>query len=502
VRTSRWAWALTGLLAGVSGLATSYLASTWLNLRGNPVTQVAEQVIRITPGKVAEAAIQAVGHKDKPLLVTGVLVVLLLFFAGIGLVSRRSIDRGVGLFILLGVVGLVAQQMQYDAPVAGILPVVVGVVTWALVLSLLAGQLRTRPFVEMDNGRRFFLSAGAVSAGSLVLGALGWKVGGRLRAVDQARSALKIPGVTSPAAPAGSSVGLKGIAPWQTSAQHFYRIDTTLSPPAIAPKDWSVRIHGLVDHPMTLTYDDLLARERTEAWVTLNCVSNTVGGPLISNAWWSGVRLDDLLQEAGVQSGADAVKQTSDDGWTCGTPLSALTDGRDAMLALAMNGQPLPIEHGFPVRTVVPGLYGYVSACKWVVDMEVTNFSEISAYWTDRGWGELGPVKISSRIDVPRSGAEVPAGDVTFGGVAWAQHTGIQGVEFSVDGGDWTPGEIASPPTDDTWVQWKGVSTVDEGDHLVRVRAIDKTGAVQTGVQQDVLPDGATGWHSSDFRAT
>ena len=242
--------------------------------------------------------------------------------------------------------------------------------------------------------------------------------------------------------------------------------------------------------------------EFTEAWITLNCVSNPVGGPLIGNAWWSGVRLADILAMAGPQAGADAVLQTSDDGWTCGTPLEALTDGRNAMLAVAMNGTPLPIEHGFPVRTVVPGLYGYVSACKWVVDIEVTNFAEISAYWTDKGWGELGPVKMSSRVDVPRSGADVPAGEVTFGGVAWAQHTGIEGVEFSVDGGDWTTGEIAALPTNDTWVQWSGTADVEEGDHTVRVRAIDKHGTVQTGVEADVLPDGATGWHASDFTAS
>jgi hypothetical protein len=232
-------------------------------------------------------------------------------------------------------------------------------------------------------------------------------------------------------------------------------------------------------------------------------VSNEVGGDLIGNAWFSGVRVADLLREAGVHDDADAVLQTSDDGWTCGTPLTALTDDRNAMLAVAMNGTPLPLEHGFPARTVVPGLYGYVSACKWVVDYEVTNFADISAYWTDRGWSEKGPIKLASRIDVPRSGADVPSGAVTFGGVAWAQHTGIEGVEFSVDGEDWTDAEIAAvTSTDDTWVQWKGVAEVTEGDHTVRVRAIDKDGQVQTGVEQDVLPDGATGWHTLDSTCT
>ncbi len=188
--------------------------------------------------------------------------------------------------------------------------------------------------------------------------------------------------------------------------------------------------------------------------------------------------------------------QTSDDGWTCGTPLSALTDDRDAMLAVAMNGQPLPIDHGFPVRTIVPGLYGYVSACKWVVDMEVTRFSDFQAYWTERGWSERGPVKMSSRIDVPHSGAEVEAGDVRVGGVAWAQHIGIEAVEVSLDGTDWRPADISHPPTDDAWVQWAATLAMEPGDHVLRVRATDRNGLVQTGVERDVLPDGSTGWHT------
>jgi DMSO/TMAO reductase YedYZ molybdopterin-dependent catalytic subunit len=353
------------------------------------------------------------------------------------------------------------------------------------------------------HGRRtFVIRAGLIAVGAVVVGVAGKVVGRGRRHVEESRRLLRLPQVTEPAVPAAARVGVKGITPWETPNGQFYRIDTEFVVPAIEPKDWQLRIHGKVDREITLTYQQLLARKFTEAWITLCCVSNDVGGNLISNAWFSGVRLADLLTEAGVHPDADAVLQTSDDGWTCGTPLAALTDGRNAMLAVAMNGDPLPLEHGFPVRTVVPGLYGYVSACKWVVDMEVTNFSDISAYWTERGWSEKGPVKMSSRVDVPRSGAEVPSGSVTFGGVAWAQHTGIKGVQFAVDGGVWTDAEIAAVPTDDTWVQWKGVTDVDEGDHTVRVRAIDKDGQVQTGVERDVIPDGATGWDSSDFTCT
>ncbi|HEY1117633.1 MAG TPA: molybdopterin-dependent oxidoreductase, partial [Acidimicrobiales bacterium] len=242
-------------------------------------------------------------------------------------------------------------------------------------------------------------------------------------------------------------------------------------------------------------------REITEDWITLNCVSNEVGGDLIGNAWWSGVRLAAILAEAGPQEGADAVLQTSQDGWTCGTPLDALMDERNAMLAVAMNGEPLPIEHGFPVRTIVPGLYGYVSATKWVIDMEVTRFEDITAYWTDKGWAERGPVKIASKIEVPGGGAEVPAGEVVVAGVAWLQHTGISAVEVQVDGDRWQRAELAATPNTDTWVQWRTVVDLDAGKHQLRVRAVDTDGNVQTGAVADVVPDGATGWHTITVKA-
>jgi DMSO/TMAO reductase YedYZ molybdopterin-dependent catalytic subunit len=223
---------------------------------------------------------------------------------------------------------------------------------------------------------------------------------------------------------------------------------------------------------------------------------------LIGNAWWSGVLVRGLLEEAGVKAGADAVKQTSRDGWTCGTPLAALTDpDRNAMLAFAMNGEPLPVRHGFPVRMVVPGLYGYVSATKWLVDLEVTSFDRFSAYWTERGWSEKGPVKTQSRIDVPRDGASVPAGTLRLGGSAWAQHTGIEMVEVQVDGGPWQRAELGRVPGDDTWVQWATTVEVEAGEHRVSVRATDRSGYTQTPVRTDVVPDGATGWHSVRFDA-
>jgi DMSO/TMAO reductase YedYZ molybdopterin-dependent catalytic subunit len=333
------------------------------------------------------------------------------------------------------------------------------------------------------------------------LGLVGRRVGSARRHVAESRRLLRLSGVTPPRLPAGVRAGLAGISPWMTPLTDFYRIHTAIVVPAIEPTQWRLRLHGLVDREIELTYQQLLDRQLTEDWITLNCVSNEVGGPLIGNAWWSGVRLADLLAQAGVQDGADAVLQTSEDGWTCGTPLSVLTDDRSAMLAVAMNGEALPIEHGFPVRTIVPGLYGYVSACKWVVDLEVTRFDRIEAYWTQRGWSERGPVKLSSRIDVPVSGAEVPPGRTRVGGVAWAQHTGIEAVELSLDGGAWRPAELARTPSEDTWVQWTGTVDLAEGDHRLRVRATDREGLVQTGVVRDVLPDGSTGWHTIDVAA-
>ncbi|MFZ2502936.1 MAG: molybdopterin-dependent oxidoreductase, partial [Nocardioides sp.] len=268
------------------------------------------------------------------------------------------------------------------------------------------------------------------------------------------------------------------------------------------PDDYLLRIHGLVDKELTFTYAELATRSLEEGWITLNCVSNEIGGDLIGNAWWSGVRLADLLAEARVQPGADAVLQTSHDGWTCGTPLAALTDpDRLAMLALGMNGEPLPVLHGFPVRTIVPGLYGYVSATKWVVDLEVTRFEDFTAYWTDKGWAEQAPVKMSSRIDVPRGGAEVGVGTLDVGGSAWVQHTGVAAVEYALDGGAWQPAELGAVPSIDSWVQWRATVSVDEGDHILRVRATDRNGVVQTDVVTGVLPDGATGLHEVRFTA-
>ncbi len=515
VRTSRHAWWIAGLVTGIAGLATSYFVAMLLSVRSSPVVAVAELIIKLTPGQVAERAIQLLQHKDKPFLVTVLLVVLALLFSWAGHLSRKSWWRALLVLALVAVVGGYAVSRQRNADATDYLPVLVGFVTWLVCLSILTDNLRAaerreRAVAEAGIGdpegtspprRGFLIGAGLVVVVSAGLGVLGQAVGAGRRRVEETRRSLRLTGVSKPKVPAGVSVDLSGVTPWETDADTFYQVHTAIVPPAIEPKSWHLRIHGMVDREVTISYDELVARRRTEAWVTLNCVSNPVGGPLIGNAWWSGVRLADILKEAGVQDGADAVLQTSDDGWTCGTPLAALTDDRGAMLAIAMNGEPLPVEHGFPVRTLVPGLYGYVSACKWVVDMEVTRFTDISAYWTERGWAELGPVKMSSRIDVPRRDDEFDAGEKRVGGVAWSQNTGISAVEVSLDGGAWQSAELGNAETIDSWAQWTTTLTVEKGDHTLRVRATDNNGQVQTSVVADVLPDGASGWHQVSFSA-
>ncbi|MDR7255528.1 DMSO/TMAO reductase YedYZ molybdopterin-dependent catalytic subunit [Nocardioides sp. BE266] len=503
--TRRPPWALAGILAGLAGLATSYATAMVLTIRESPVVAVAELVIRLTPGAVAERAISVLGHLDKPALVAGIVVLLLACFAFAGVLARRTWWLPVVVWTVLAGIGLVAVVSQRGAGPVDSLPVVVGLLTWITVHSALTDALRReqrRPELGSRERRVFLMVAGVVSVASLGIAVTGRLVGAGRRHVETSRRLLRIPGVTRRQAPADTSLGLAGIAPWQTPNEDFYLIDTTIAKPTIEPEEWSLRIHGLVERELNLTYSELVARPMTESWITLNCVSNEVGGGLVGNARWSGVRLATLLSGLGISDEADCVLQTSHDGWFCATPLEVLTDERDAMLAVAMNGRPLPIEHGFPVRTVVPGLYGYVSATKWVVDLEVTTFDKAVGYWTTKGWSAEGPVKIASRIDVPRSGDDVEAGQVSVGGVAWHQHTGIAAVEVQVDGGPWQKAELGKVPSVDTWVQWAVTVDVPEGDHELRVRATGKDGDVQTSVVRAPDPDGATGLHTIEISAS
>jgi DMSO/TMAO reductase YedYZ molybdopterin-dependent catalytic subunit len=316
------------------------------------------------------------------------------------------------------------------------------------------------------------------------------------REVVAARAGLTLPTPASPApaVPAAAELNLPRLAPFVTPNADFYRIDTALVVPQVDPAGWTLRIHGRVRNPVTLTFDDLMARPMVERWVTLACVSNEVGGDLIGNARWLGVPIKELLDEAQPLDGADQVVGRSVDGFTCGAPTALLRDGRDALLAVGMNGEPLPLEHGFPVRMVVPGLYGYVSACKWVVELELTSFADFDQYWIPRGWSAQAPIKTESRIDTPRG--SVPAGQVTVAGVAWAQHRGVRRVEVRVDRGPWQEARLADTVSIDTWRQWSWRWDATPGDHVLQVRATDADGVAQVEAVADPAPNGASGWHS------
>jgi DMSO/TMAO reductase YedYZ molybdopterin-dependent catalytic subunit len=301
--------------------------------------------------------------------------------------------------------------------------------------------------------------------------------------------------VTTPPIPAGASFDVAGLSPVITPNADFYRIDTALQIPGIDPASWRLKVTGMVENEFELSFAELLKLPLEESTTTLTCVSNEVGGNLISNATWLGYPIRHLLARAKPTSGADMVLSKSQDGWTASTPIEALTDERNAILAVGMNGQPLPLEHGYPVRMVVPGLYGYVSATKWVVELDVTRFDKATSYWTDRGWSQRGPVKLSSRLDVPAAGTQVAAGTVAVAGVAWSQHVGVSAVQVQLDDGPWQKADLADAISVDTWRQWKYAWAATKGTHTIRVRATDAKGLVQTSKVADVVPNGATGLH-------
>jgi DMSO/TMAO reductase YedYZ molybdopterin-dependent catalytic subunit len=313
-----------------------------------------------------------------------------------------------------------------------------------------------------------------------------------------ARAGIRLPMAAVKAAPVppGTELNVPGLSSFFTPDAAFYRVDTDLVLPQVTPEQWTLQITGMVDHPVELTFAELLRLPLIEHDMTLVCVSNEVGGPYAGNARWLGASLPALLRRAGVQRGADQVLSTAADGMTISTPIAAIMDGRQALIAVGMNGQPLPVEHGFPARMLVPGLYGYVSATKWVTRLKVTTFARQSAYWTQRGYAAQGPIKTESRIDIPKPLAQVKAGRLTVAGVAWAPHRGISAVQVNVDGGPWHTARLAAADGTDTWRQWTWSWDAPPGLHTLQVRAADGTGAVQTSRQAGVFPSGATGWDS------
>jgi DMSO/TMAO reductase YedYZ molybdopterin-dependent catalytic subunit len=500
---------LCGISAAAITLGVSALAAIPLGASADARTAVGSTVIDRTPGPVKEWAIQTFATFDKLFLTSAVLVVIAILAALAGLLERRRVPIGSVMFAAAGAAGCAAVLTRTGAGPLDLVPTVLGAVAGIAALRfLVSGRLldgsasAPTSTTDTDPGRRLSLAAlGLLGLGTLAT-ALGSVYGGRLNSVAGDRKSFTPPPLAKPAPPVPPGVQPPGVdlPSFVTDNAAFYRIDTALSVPQLARGDWQLRIHGLVDHEKTYRFDDLASFELIEKMVTLTCVSNPVGGDLIGNAVWTGYRVRDLLAAAGVHPDADMVLSTSSDGFTAGTPVQALTDDRDALLAITMNGQPLPVEHGYPVRLVVPGLYGYVSATKWVVDLELTRYDRAQAYWTKLGWSPKGPIKTESRIDVPRSGADVPRGPTRFGGVAWAQNRGVRAVEVRIDEGPWQPATLGAAYSNDTWRLWSFDWQAEQpGLHTITVRATDNTGAVQTADLADVVPDGATGWHSVDF---
>jgi DMSO/TMAO reductase YedYZ molybdopterin-dependent catalytic subunit len=496
-RGPRWIGPVAGVAAAAVALGVAELIAVFTGSPSAPLVAVGGVVVDAVPGPVKNFATSTFGTQDKAALLIGTTVLLALFAAAVGALAARDVRYGLGGIVLFGAVGMAAAVTRANAGPFALLPSALGALAGALTL---VGLLRAGAGWDGQPGRRRFLAGSAGALGGAFVAALIGRQLGEGRSVTAARDAVTLPAPASPAAtlPEAADLRVRDLASFVTGNGDFYRIDTALTVPQVDPGSWRLRIHGRVRQPITLSFADLLARPMIERYVTLACVSNEVGGNLISNARWLGVPVKDLLAEAGPLPGADQVVGRSTDGFTAGTPTAVLMDGRDAMLAVGMNGVPLPIEHGFPVRMVVPGLYGYVSATKWITELELTSFADFDAYWVPRGWSARAPIKTESRIDTPRNGARPRPGPVTVAGVAWAQHRGISAVEVRVDDGSWQAATLAAVPSVDTWRQWSWTWTATPGKHRLTVRATDNSGTAQTAAQAPPDPDGATGYHVID----
>lgn len=517
---------LGGLLAGAAALAVAELAAVAVRPEAGPVVAVGSGAIDRTPAPVKDWAIRTFGEADKLVLQLGILATLALLAAGLGLAAPRHRRAACAGVLLFGAVGAAAALSRPDSSSwTDALPSVAGALAGAVVLHVLAGRLTAVPSgpdgtdgADGPDGpdgadgadgawdRRGFLIAASAAAVASAGAGTAARVAAGARSGDAAasRDAVSLPRPASKAAPvpAGAAPRVPGLPPFVTPNGDFYRVDTALVVPRVDATAWRLRLHGRgVRTPLTLTYQDLLRRALVERDITLTCVSNEVGGPYVGNARWIGVPLAGLLREAGVRppsrgGPADQLVSRSVDGMTIGTPVEDVMDGRDALLAVGMNGEPLPFDHGFPVRMVVPGLYGYVSACKWIEDIELTTFDAYDAYWVRRDWAREAPVRTQSRIDTPKPFARPGSGTVMVAGVAWAQHRGIDAVEVRVDDGPWRRADLATEHTADTWRQWSWPWKATPGTHTLTVRATDRTGATQTEARTRPIPDGASGWHS------
>jgi len=528
--------AVAGVLAGAAALGVGQFVAGLTGASSSPVVAVGQLQIDFTPPWLKNWAITHFGSDDKLVLVTGILVVLGLFAACVGAVATRRLAWGMAGLGIFAAVGLTAAATRPTATFGSMLPTLGAIATAVVVLQVLVRRIppppaeavepppaapavaapagdalaapdlpgarpvpaarQPAPLADLEPPRRSFLAAGAVTVGVAAVAGLAGRMLTERSSVAKYIKALRIPAPVKalPPLPAGVNLNVAGISPFVTSNANFYRVDTAIVLPQVDPDTWQLRIHGMVTKEITLTFDDLIRRPLIEDYITLCCVSNPVAGPYISNALFLGASLASVLREAGIKAGADQLMCTSVDGFTSGTPIQTVMDGRDALLAVAMNGQPLPVAHGFPARMVVPGLYGYVSATKWVTDIEVTTFAGNYAYWAQRGWSQQAPIKTESRIDVPTGNGPVKAGSVTVAGVAWAQHKGIDAVEVQIDKGPWNPARLAEVPGIDSWRQWAWDWEATSGKHVISARATDDTGYTQTSVQEPPDPNGASGY--------
>ena len=502
--------ALAGLVSGAVAVTVGMLIAGIIDVV-SPIDAVGSEFIDRVPPWLKEMAIQWFGTNDKAALRVGIVAVLAIAAMIVGYLAVRWSIAGVIGIGLFGLIGALAAWRRPGETAGAALPSLIGAAVGILLLRWLiqpsarrAVEYPTRSRVPLGwDRRRFLVSTGSAAAAAVVAGALAEVL--ERRRIESIREAIpdSLPQVDSSGGPvSGTSITvppgatLSPVTPFITPAGDFYRIDTALSFPRISLSNYKVEIGGMVDNPLTLTYADLLARPQVERIVTLACVSNEVGGDLIGNAVFQGVMLAPLLEEAGVQAGAEQVYSESLDGWTCGFPVEVALDGRDAMIAIGMNGEALPLEHGFPARLVVPGLYGYVSATKWLSKIDVTTWDAEEGFWVPRGWARDAPIKTQSRIDVPRAGKNVAAGPTKIAGIAWAQPRGVAKVEVRVDDEPWQEATLGSDVTDDAWRQWVLDWDATPGTHTIQVRATDKDGDTQTAEHAPPDPDGATGYHT------
>ena len=530
--THRFRGVVAGIAAALMMFGLADLIARAFTPSAAPLLTLGQAIIPLAPPAAIKPVIALFGDNDKLVLVlsTGLGAIVLAGLIGALAVSRRRLATT--LLVVAGLVPVIVIIIRPEAGAIDVIPTLIGIAAGVAVFLLLLrsgvpatlaeatdspdvargiarddgpGSRTSHPSPTSDplSRRRFFGLAGAIGA----IGAVTIAAGQTLVSLTQeagaavAKLVLPTPAKKAAAIPAAASTDLDGTVPFVTEAKDFYRIDTVLSPPVIDPEQWSLRIHGMVEEEVTLTMDDVLDLPQEEHHITLTCVSNPVGGDLVGNATWLGYPVRDLLARARPNSQADMVLSHSFDGFTASTPIGALTDDRAALLAVGMNGEPLTPIHGFPARLVVPGLYGFVSATKWVTELEVTRFDEKTAYWTDRGWDAKAPILVASRIEVPKPLAKVPAGDIRVGGTAWAQRAGIDRVEVKLDDGEWTQADLAEEVTIDTWRQWRTeFAEVAAGSHTLTVRATDKDGTVQTAKRRDSIPNSATGHHHIQFR--